>query len=541
VTGFLGFLDVLLRGLGLVALSIIVGGVAYVLAVLRPWQHLSLVGVVAARRALRLTTLGAITLAGIQAMLLLIIQPWALADWTGAWPIREVLVTQFGIAGLTRILLALASGGASLWLRDRLSCASGWAMAVGFAALLLGDSAWLAHGASRLQDRDSLMQGTALHQLGGLVWFGGLVHLAGMQLLGGSPGETKEDTEALRTFVCRFSLLALSAMGFVIVPGLYLASKYVGDWGALVGTSYGIMVVTKVILLVVIWILAGLNRGLLRRWTSAHPAVASGRLRALIEAEVGLGLTVLLVAASLTSLPPSADVMAERVTPAEVVMRFLPRLPRITSPPARELLRVAGSIDDSLFPRQPEERAWSEYNHHIAGLFVLLMGLLAILDRTGRVGWARHWPLTLLGLATFIFVRADPRAWPLGPASFWESMRLPDVLQHRLAGLLVVALAVFEWLVRNGHLIAPRWRLVFPLLSATGGALLLTHSHAMVNLKAEFLAEVSHAPLGLLAVFVGWGRWLELRLPPSDARLPGRIWTVCLFLIGALLLVYRET
>jgi putative copper resistance protein D len=157
------------------------------------------------------------------------------------------------------------------------------------------------------------------------------------------------------------------------------------------------------------------------------------------------------------------------------------------------------------------------------------------------VGWARHWPLTLLGLAAFIFVRADPRAWPLGPAPFWESLLLPDVLQHRLAGLLVVALAVFEWLVRNGHLIAPRWRLVFPLLSATGGALLLTHSHAMVNLKAEFLTEVSHAPLGLLAVLAGWGRWLELRLPPSDARPPGRIWTVCLFFIGALLLVYRET
>ena len=40
--------------------------------------------------------------------------------------------------------------------------------------------------------------------------------------------------------------------------------------------------------------------------------------------------------------------------------------------------------------------------------------------------------LGLLGLATFLFVRNDPRAWPLGPAGFWESMVLPDVLQHRL-------------------------------------------------------------------------------------------------------------
>jgi putative copper resistance protein D len=119
-------------------------------------------------------------------------------------------------------------------------------------------------------------------------------------------------------------------------------------------------------------------------------------------------------------------------------------------------------------------------------------------------------------------------------------MRLPDVLQHRLAVLLVVALALFEWMVRTGRL-GRRWRLVFPLLCATGGALLLTHSHAMFNLKAEFLAEVSHAPMGLFAVIVGWSRWLEVRLPAADGRIPGWIWAGSLTVIGLILLVYRET
>jgi putative copper resistance protein D len=115
------------------------------------------------------------------------------------------------------------------------------------------------------------------------------------------------------------------------------------------------------------------------------------------------------------------------------------------------------------------------------------------------------------------------------------------VLQHRLVVLLVVSLAVFEWMVRSGRLTRPGGRLVFPLLCAVGGALLLTHSHALFNLKSEFLAEVSHAPMGLLGVMMAWGRWLEIRLPRADASIPGWIWAVCMTGIGMILLVYRET
>ena len=120
-------------------------------------------------------------------------------------------------------------------------------------------------------------------------------------------------------------------------------------------------------------------------------------------------------------------------------------------------------------------------------------------------------------------------------------MVLPDVLQHRLVVLIVVAFGLFEWLVRIGMLVRPRWRLVFPVLCAVGGAMLLTHSHAMFNLKNEFLAEVSHAPMGVLGVLMGWGRWLELRLPAEARALPGWVWSSAFCLIGAILLVYRET
>ena len=107
--------------------------------------------------------------------------------------------------------------------------------------------------------------------------------------------------------------------------------------------------------------------------------------------------------------------------------------------------------------------------------------------------------------------------------------------------LLVVAFGVFEWMVRAGRLRSPRCALVFPILCVVGGGLLLTHSHASLNLKAEYLIEVTHAPLGVLALTIGWARWLELRLPSAEDRVPGGLWATGLTMIGLLLLLYRES
>jgi putative copper resistance protein D len=71
--------------------------------------------------------------------------------------------------------------------------------------------------------------------------------------------------------------------------------------------------------------------------------------------------------------------------------------------------------------------------------------------------------------------------------------------------------------------------------------MLLTHSHASLNLKSEFLIEITHAPLGVFGVVVGWGRWLELRLAPAEDRLPARLWAGALTAVGLLLVLYRES
>jgi putative copper resistance protein D len=87
----------------------------------------------------------------------------------------------------------------------------------------------------------------------------------------------------------------------------------------------------------------------------------------------------------------------------------------------------------------------------------------------------------------------------------------------------------------------PGAALVFPLLCSVGGGLLLTHSHAGLNLKQEYLVEVTHVPLGILAMVSGWARWLELRLPPPGSRLAGWLWRLAFTLVGVSLLLYRES
>jgi len=245
------------------------------------------------------------------------------------------------------------------------------------------------------------------------------------------------------------------------------------------------------------------------------------------------------VAASLTSTPPARDVVADRATAGEVATIFTPRWPSLTSP-THAALAASTTLGGAGTPRSAEETAWSEYNHHVAGTFVLTIGLLALAAQTRWGAWGRHWPLLLLGLAAFVFVRGDPEAWPLGPVGFWESMTAVEVMQHRLFVVVVAALGVFEWMVRTRHLGSARWAAVFPMLCAVGAAMLLAHSHAVDSVKSAYLMEITHTPIALLGLVAGWARWLELRLPDRGTGVPERVWSLALVAVGVLLLLYRE-
>jgi len=525
-----GFADVVLRGLILVLTSVVLGGVAWLRFVIRAEPHVKPDAPTAL--ALRAMATAAIA-ASVAQTAVVLVGLGAVADAHG-WPLGEFVRTTFALTAAARVMLAVTVGVLAVVMARRAVSRGVWVALAAAATLLVASSAIVSHAVARVEWRAPLIALDAAHQLGAALWVGGLAHLviaASAARRARVAGTTFVDVP---TTIRRFSTLAFRAMAVIVVAGLALTLVYVRDLGALIGTAYGVMVVSKIALLAPALALAYLNMRAVRRAAGAPGA----RLFSFVEVELGLGVTILFAAASLTSLPPAVDVAVDRASVAEVAARFVPAAPRLTSPPIDELLGAADPLMARQIERKPVERAWSEYNHHWAGLFVVAMAALAIAQFLG-VRAARHWPLVFLGLATFLFVRNDPRAWPLGPAGFWESLTLPDVLQHRLFVLLVVAFGVFEWMVRTGRLAERPWAYVFPLLCAFGGGLLLTHSHAMFNLKQEFLAEVTHAPLGIVGACAGWGRWLELRLA-EVGRGPGWIWRGCFAAVGVILLFYRE-
>lgn len=415
---------------------------------------------------------------------------------------------------------------------------------LGAVTLLIATAVMTSHSAARLEGSVWPVAMTAFHFAGVALWMGGLPFL----LL--SIRNAPEDVGV--GLVKRFSKLAGISVAVVAGSGVVLSFIYIDSWSGLYGTTYGFMVCTKIVLLGLALVLGVANNRLANALPEQTFRILR-RLSALGEAEIGIGFTIILAAASLTSQAPARD-LGNRPTFTELAERLRPQALRLKTPPlaalspATPLPDLAAPLsgnDDAFLGRQPAQVnlpadiAWSEYNHHWSGIIVAAMGLMALLSRRYPHSFARHWPLMFLGLAVFLILRSDPENWPLGPRSFWQSFLVAEVAQHRFYAFLIVLFAAFEWSVQTGRITSKWPALVFPLICATGGALLLTHTHSLDNAKEELFAEMSHTPIAVAGSVAGWARWLELRLPDGPVYM-GLIWPNCLILAGIILMCYRE-
>ena len=539
------YLSVLLRGLTLAFQSLVIGGVIFTLYVIQPQRSTIESDLEKARSSCRKAIVWSAIALGCAQLISIALNAGVL-ETTADMRLSEIMGADFFLAGVCLVISALivavicaTDSKVSEWLLPSLTL------------VIVAASVATSHAAARLEHRFALASITGLHQFAAGVWIGGLPYLL-LTL-------RRLDGDSSARWICRrFSRVAFTGAAGLAVAGILLSIFYIDSIQAIYGTAYGVMVTSKVVLFGLLLPLGGLNFFIVRRGQSNQQWIAT-RLRRFAEAEIGIGFTVILAATSLTSQPPAIDMTFARVTGPEIAERFVPRLPRMSSPASSDLsepalqtqqraaaagLPVPRSYVPGATPIHPNTQAdleWSEYNHHWAGLIVGLMGLLALLARTGRASWARNWPLLFWALAVFLFLRADPESWPLGPNGFWASFTDSEVLQHRIFIGLIIAFGLSEWRVQTSHSTSKYSPRVFPLVCAIGGALLLTHSHALGNVKEELLAELSHVPLAILGVTAGWSRWLELRLPVKDRRVFSWIWPACFVLIGAVLLNYRES
>ena len=279
-----------------------------------------------------------------------------------------------------------------------------------------------------------------LHGFVGALWLGGLpVLLAALRL----------DPTTARAFGRRYS--AFAAGGVALIPagtgGFWLG--HIQDGSALYVTAYGAMAATKAVLLGLLLLLELANFRLLHRLVPhprpvgtaiagpADPDPSLLRVRRFVECEIALGIAVLAVAASLTSVPPAADLPEDRVTWSEIAERFTPDWRRLSSPDHAGLAIPAlqARLDEEwqarraaqqerptaftpgeglLPPRNAQDIAWSEYNHHWAGIIVLLVAhthAVANVREALLIGLSHLPPAVLavtVGCARWVELRGPP-------------------------------------------------------------------------------------------------------------------------------------
>ena len=540
-----GYLSVVLHGCTIVAQSMALGGVLFLLLLVRPLAAGLTAAPAIARDTARIAGWAALALAACEAMTVAM-QAAILID-TVDLTLPQALGAESALAGLAKIaaslVLAVSLLGTGPRAPARLLLIAG--------AVELAAATMTTHAAARLDHRALLLGVSALHQFGAAIWIGGIpCFIAALARV--------NDGASWRLIGARFSRMSMAGVGCLIISAAVLAVFYIGEWDAVYGTAYGVMASAKAVMFAALLLLGFGNFRIVER-LRRDPATPVLRLRRFAEVEIGLGIALFFAAAGLTSAPPAVDLLQDRVTWQQVAERNAPAWPRLTSPdhdtlalPALQAKLDAEAATETapaarafvpgsgFFPeRNAADIAWSEFNHHWAGVFVLLVGLLALAD---RAGWrpARHWPLLFLLLAALLFVRSDPEVWPIGANGFWESLRDVEVLQHKLLVLFVVVFGLFEWRVRLTGIRRGWMPYVFPMVCVLGGAALLTHSHNISNVKDQLLIEITHTPLALFGIAAGWARWLELRLVGRGARIAGWVWPVCFVLVGLTLLDYRE-
>jgi putative copper export protein/mono/diheme cytochrome c family protein/peroxiredoxin len=224
--------------------------------------------------------------------------------------------TQYGRIWIIRMAL-MTLLGSILWLRDQERDSKDWwalrLEVMGLAISILVAQAWMGHSATG-EGITLVYQVLAdsLHLFATGVWLGSIPVLAlllSWVLRRNDPGTDQIATEVTR----RFSTLGLASMSLLILSGLANAWELVGAIPALVGTTYGRLLLLKVSLLLPVLALAAFN--LLHETPRLRRSVAEPeptdvrpvlrRLRRNVLGELLLGGFILLLVGALGVMPPA--------------------------------------------------------------------------------------------------------------------------------------------------------------------------------------------------------------------------------------------
>ncbi|MDI1230030.1 MAG: CopD family protein [Methylobacter sp.] len=542
MAGIADFLDSLIGGFDLICYSLAIGSLFWGLFVLRPWhsprqfptdlrhthrpwQYQDGYSTLLLQKTIALIYKGAFWLSAAQ-LFKIILKVWLMTAVLERSPFPEFAETTQFIGGIVRMTLTLfLATYCYRYLSKNPFSKQHWIIATIVALPMIISGAWLVHGAGRFENQYLLMTLTVIHQLAAAAWIGGVFQLVNLWLL----RNRNQITAGLWPLLLkRFSMFGIASVTMILISGLPIAWQYIDSWNGLIGTGYGNLLLVKITLLAIALGFAWLNKSaVLEFGFSGNNHALNNRVPYYIEAETFILITLLFTAASLASQPPAIDIPSLTASWQEVLGTFRPQIPMTNSPTHTALIAgEAGRV--AIVGQVPSLAAteWSNYNHNIAGIFLTVMSFFAMLSYVRKPGFEhfKYWPLGFVGLGIFLFFRSDAESWPLGPIGFWDStFNNGEVLQHRIATLLVFVLGIMELSARITKNPNSKLPFVFPLLAAFGGLMLLTHSHVGFQAKSAFLIQVGHTTMGIFSLILACGRWLELKLdnPSKDITRDG--------------------
>src|SRR6185503_7448666 len=116
--------------------------------------------------------------------------------------------------------------------------------------------------------------------------------------------------------------------------------------------------------------------------------------------------------------------------------------------------------------RNPAEALYSQMTHRTSGALLVVLAAVIFWERRRE----RRFPLNAISASiwiafgVYLFLTADPEAWPSGPKRFMEIFGDLLVLQHKLFALLLAAIGVIEGLCAYGTLRGGHARYLVPMI-----------------------------------------------------------------------------
>ncbi|OLE52226.1 MAG: hypothetical protein AUG51_19165 [Acidobacteria bacterium 13_1_20CM_3_53_8] len=241
------------------------------------------------------------------------------------WAIIVLLVIVFYLSRLTK---REPTGNHRLW----------WWVALASGAVLLLAPGFTGHAVAASKEFPFAIGTDWLHLLAGGFWVGGLFHLALTLPASLSVLEGRHRLHVLHRVIPLFTRLAIASTILIVLTGLYNSWMHVDRFGELWTTSYGETLLLKVLLVVPMIVLGGINTFVIHPRASrliereesvedGEPANLSRSFYRSVRVEAALGVLVLLVAAILVFLQParehpmSRDSHSEPTTEARMAMR----------------------------------------------------------------------------------------------------------------------------------------------------------------------------------------------------------------------------